>query len=301
MRFGIGLAALVALAGCAPEATGTDARGSAASRPGDTSAIGTDFDYRYAYRVPASRIGQLQDSHVRGCDQLGPARCKVTTVRYHVGDDNMVTAVLTLQIDPAIARAYGRAATEATKAAGGLLIDAQTAGTNGAQGAARASGIVARLRDESSNIDALLRGTPTDEQRAAAIAKQGRIRAAIATIAEVDQNATQSIATTPMLITYASGNVAPSLGGSAGATFDNAGQTFIQSLASLAQIMAGIAPWLLLLLGGALLLRRFINPDEAPPARPVGVPLPHEDTNRNVIQRWFSREPEHDREPETVG
>ncbi len=302
MRFVTSLVALAALGGCAPmdSSTANNGSGSAASRPGDAAPLGTDFDYRYAYRVPAARIGQLQDSHVHGCDLLGPARCRVTAVRYHVGDDNSVSALLSLQIDPAVARSYGRAATAATKAAGGLLIDAQSAGMNGAQSGARASGIVAKLREEDANIDATLRAGASDESRSAANAKQARIRAAIATIAEIDQNATQSIATTPMLITYASGNAIPSLGGSAGATFDNAGQTFIQSLASLAQVMAGIAPWLLLLLGGALLLRRFVTPEEPAPARPVGVPLPSEETNRNVIQRWFSREPEPEHDPETV-
>ncbi|OYY90171.1 MAG: hypothetical protein B7Y45_08815 [Sphingomonas sp. 28-66-16] len=303
MRVGAWGAALLVLSGCSPidaSKAGADAApvaGLAARAQAGSVFNGADYDYLYAFRLPAARIAKLQDSHIRGCDQLGTARCRVTAVRYHVADDNSVAAVLALQLDPALARGFGRAATAVATSTGGLLVDAQVA--SGA-GAGHGSGIVARLRAETASIDASLKNATSDDQRRAALDKQARLRAAIATIGEVDQAATQSAATTPMLITYSSGNAVPVLGGSASATFDNAGETFLQSLASLTQVLAGIGPWLLLLLGGALLLRRVVNPEPAAEERAIGVPLPPEDTNRNVIQRWFSREPQHDEHPENV-
>lgn len=300
MRFAGGWAGLLMLlAGCGPigvEASGV-APGSGASQslsgPSETP-VGDDFDYRYAFRLPAGRILQVQEAHLRGCDQLGRTRCRVVTNRYHVNDqDNSVSAVLAFQIDPAVARPFGLNAGATVKTAGGLVMDSRMV-----DGEARAGNVVSRLRDEIASIDTQLKGTLPDPQRQAALDKQNRLRSAIAAIGEIDRNATQGVATTPMLFTYQSGNVIPALGGSTSATFGNAGDVFVQSAAAMAQVLAGVGPWLLLLFGGALILRRFIQPEAPEPVHEVGVPLPQDEPNRNVVQRWFSREPE--RDPENV-
>ena len=312
MRFALGLAAMLALlAGCSP----VDLSGSGASTATKTSvdgtesgggAIGSEYDYRYNFRLPAARIGQVQDSHVRACDDLGRARCRITVNRYHVdSNDNSVSAILAFQIDPTIARTFGRAAGATVKNAAGLVMDSRMIGNDGAS---RTSSIVGRMRDEISSIDNQLRTVTSDEQRQAAINKQARLRAAINTIAELDQSTTQRLATTPMLFVYQSGTVIPSLGGSSTATFDNAGQTFVQSAAAMAQVLAGVGPWLLLLLGGALILRRFVQPDTAPIERErepernrdYGVPVAADGEHRTVINRWFGRDKAEEAEPEQV-
>ncbi len=305
MRFGTGLAAVLLLAGCAPIGPGDPAAkgGPSASlvdrtNDGGPAMVGADFDYNYAFRLPAARIAQVQDGHVRACDQLGRTRCRVMTVRYRVEDNNTVSAVLAFQIDPAIARNFGREASNFVKTSGGLVIDARMAGLDGPNASGRASNVVGRLREQIATIDNQLRGTLTDSQREVATEKQGRLRAAIAMIGELDQAAIETVATTPILFTYQSGTIIPSLGGSSTATFDNAGQLFVQSAAAMAQVLAGVGPWLLLLIGGALILRRFVQPEEPEAAHPIGVPLPTDDENRNVIQRWFSREPAHQHESE---
>lgn len=299
---GLAALALLTLGGCEPIGVGArDKEPSATNEQGAPSimaGIGNDFDYRYAYRLPPSRIASVQDSHIRGCDQLGPARCRVTTERYNVGNDNQVVAVLTLQLDPGLARAFGRAAGETVTKAGGLLTSSRTAGPDTNANSARPANVVSRLRGEIADIDAQLRGNLSDEQRKAATDKQDRMRAAIGAIGELDQGATMGSATTPVLITYMSGTVLPSLGASTGASFDTAGETFLQSLSGMAQVLAGVGPWLLLLVGAALLLRRFVNPEAEPAPREIGVPLPHDEENRNVIQRWFSREPQDQHEHE---
>ncbi|MFX6435569.1 hypothetical protein ABTG69_20530, partial [Acinetobacter baumannii] len=76
------------------------------------------------------------------------------------------------------------------------------------------------------------------------------------------QRALQGTATAVVLVTDGSGNALPALGGSASASFDAAGETFISSLAGLTQVLAGIGPWLVVLIGGALLLRRILPQDE---------------------------------------
>lgn len=310
MRIGLGVAGLflgaVTLAACAPidaGKSGTNNGPTAAlverANDGGAAMVGNDFDYRYAFRLPPARIAEIEDAHVRACDQLGRSRCRVMTVRYRVEDDNSVSAILAFQIDPAMAGNFGRAAAGTVRSAGGLVIDTRMGG-DAMTARGRASNVVARLREEIASIDTQLKSGLTDEQRSAATDRQNRFRAAIAAIGEIDQAATEGVATTPILFTYQSGTVIPSLGGSASATFDNAGQTFVQSAAAMAQVLAGVGPWLLLLLGAALILRRFVNPDETPPAREIGVPAPPHEDNRNVIQRWFSRESEPVHEAETA-
>ena len=296
MRFAGGFAGLLLLlAGCSP--IGVDPAAMAGGQSptanrGDASdaALGGDFDYRYAFRMPAARVAETQDAHVRACDQLGRTRCRVLTNRYHVNDvDNSVTAVLAFQIDPVIARSFGRTAGATVKAAGGLVMDLRMIGSDGA---ARGGGTVARLREEIANIDMQVKGTVSDAQRQAAAERQARLREAIATIGELDRALMQGLATTPVLFTYQSGTVIPSLGGSASATFDNAGETFIQSAAAMTQILAGVGPWIVVLLGVALILRQFV-PREEPEAErvaPMREAEPAKGENRGALQRFFGRE-----------
>lgn len=294
-------AALLALAGCDQvDATksGTDTTGAAAPA-GDPAILGGDYDYRLAFRLPPPRIAQVQDAHVRLCDQLGPQRCRVTAVRYHVGTDNQVTALLSLMIDPAIARSFGHEADKLVNSAGGLMIDSRMAGGDAPGADARAGNIVAKLRSQIAAIDTQLAGPLAPPQKAALIDKQNRLRAAIQAIGEVDQNALQGTARAAVLITYGSGNALPSLGGSPSASFDAAGETFVSSLAGLTQVLAGIGPWLVVLIGGALLLRRIL-PQDAPPApAPPAPPPPAEHHEGGIIQRILGRreEPAEEHQP----
>lgn len=307
MRFAITVGGKIAgllllLAGCAPigvdPSGGANGGGSVGINRSEGTAIGDDFDYRYAFRLPAARIAEVQDSHVRACDQLGRQRCRVLTNRYHVNDqDNSVSAVLAFQIDPMIARTFGRSAGATVKSAAGLVMDSRMIGTNEAM---RAGGVIARIREEITKIDMQLKGSLSDAQRAEATEKQARLRAAVATISDLDQASAQGVATTPMLFTYQSGLVIPALGGSSTATFDNAGQAFIQSAAAMAQVLAGVGPWLLVLLGVALILRQFVQPEEPEPARTADVPPPAKEESRNVVRRWFGRDAEPAEETEPV-
>ncbi|MGL4313275.1 MAG: hypothetical protein ACRCSO_04735 [Sphingomonas sp.] len=286
----VALAAL-SLGGCEATDAGKANTDGASSTTPDQSVLSGDFDYRLAFRLPPPRIAQVQDAHVRLCDQLGPQRCRVTTVRYHVGSDNQVTALLSLMIDPAIARSFSHDADKLVNAGGGLLVDSRMAGSDAPGADTRTGNVVARLRNEITTIDTQLSGPLAPPQKAALIDKQNRLRAAIQTIGEVDQRALQGTATAAVLVTYGSGNALPALGGSASASFDAAGETFISSLAGLTQVLAGIGPWLVVLIGGALLLRRILPQDE--PAAPAAPTPPVERREGGIIERILGRREEH--------
>lgn len=298
MRF-LGLvAALLVLGGCDQASMsqgGMTKSGADALIAADQAITSGNYDYQLAFRLPAARIAQVQDAHVRACDQLGPSRCRVTSVRYHVGTDNQVSAVLALMLDPSIARDFGQNAGRAVVKGGGALVDSRMAGSNAAGNAGRAGNVVARLRDEIAAIDTQMRGNLLPAQKAPLLDKQNRLRAAIQTIGELDQGALQGTATSPVLFTYAAGTTLPALGGSPEASFYSAGDTFLASLAGLTQVLAGVGPWLLVLIGGALLLRRII-PQEAP--APAPVPAPAAPREPGIIQRIFNRDDHHDDTPE---
>jgi hypothetical protein len=297
MRVVAVLAALLVLAGCEQAPDQADGgTGTAAAQSGPDTTSGGSFDYRYAFRMPSSRIAAVQESHARGCDQLGPARCRITAMRYTVDDQNHVTATVTLKLDPTLARAFGKAAIGTVRSAGGTLTKADIAGPDSVAAAGRSDRVIARLRDSLGNAEAQLRGTLSDPQRIQIVAKADRLRAAVATIGEVDQGAGTSVATTPVILTYSSGSAVGGLGGS-DATFDSAGQTLLSSLAGLATVLAGVGPWLIPLLGGALILRRIVQGPADQMTAPELPPAPRETGgDRNVIQRWFARDDHPERE-----
>ena len=298
MRLLGALAALLLLGGCdSANLTGAQAGGKATAANAAIHAADGSFDYRYAFRLPASRIEAVQESHARGCDQLGPARCHITAMRYTVGQDNTITAVLTLTLDPAIARAFGRAAAVTVTTARGTMTDADVAGVD-SSGDKRGDGVLAKLQQALATADARVRAAATPEQKAQASSKAERFRNAIATIGEVDAAAGSSAATAPVIFTYTSSSGIPGIGASPEATLASAGDTFLSSLAGLLVVLAGIGPWLVLLLGGALGLRWLLarTEDTAPPVLPRA-PAPDAESNRNVVQRWFQRDETREHEP----
>jgi hypothetical protein len=240
----------------------------------------------------------VQESHAKGCEQLGPARCRITAVRYRADEQNHITATLTLLLDPTLARAYGKAATATVTGAGGALTHADVAGADSVAATGRSDSVVVRLRDALGNIEAQLHGPVTNDQRVQLTAKADHLRAAIATIGDLDQSAGTSAATTPLILTYESGGPVAGALGSSDATFDTAGATLMSSLAGLATVLAGVGPWLVFLLGGALILRWIVqgNPNKAPAPEIPSAPVENSE-GRNVIQRWFSRDEHHEAEP----
>jgi len=298
MRVVLALIGLVLLGGCEP-LTSSDAAskkdpvdiatGEAATALATT---GDAFDYRYAFRMPGAKLKAVLQSHADACDRLGPARCRILAMRYRIDDAGQTSAVLTIRVDPAIARAFGDAATRTVQSAQGVLVDTSITGADSTS-AARSNALIARLRDQLANAEATAqRG---GDETGLARARAERIRSALATIDEVEAGQGQTMATTPVLITYAS-NSGAVIGGSPDASFDNAGDTLVSSLAGMAEVLAGVGPWLLLILVVVLLLRWLIHGTVGPApayAENAAVPVPHEeghDDKRNLIHRWFAHD-----------
>jgi len=295
MRVVWALAALALLAGCdnagskSPAAKDKSEFATAADAEAFAS-TGTGFDYRYAYRLPGNRLKGVLQSNADACDRLGPARCRILSMRYRVDDANHTKAVLTIRIDPSIARNYGDAVTNNVTGSDGVLVDTEITGSD-ATTQARSTAVVNRLRERLSNVQSMR--TPEGAARAQ------RITAALAEIAESEASQGQSLATAPLLLTYESSNALTGLGSSS-ANYRNAGQTLNNTLAQLVVILASIGPWLLLMLVVVLILRwiihgRAVGPDVEPAAYHHGdgeyhAPPPPARDRRSLMQRWFNRD-----------
>lgn len=299
MRVVWALAALALLAGCDDVSRPTDAKGqsdfASAANAEAFASTGTGFDYRYAYRLPGAKVKGVLQSNADACDRIGPARCRILAMRYRVDDANKTRAVLTIRIDPSIARAFGDAVTRNVTGSYGVLTDTEITGAD-STASARSVAVIKRLQDQLQNARALT--TPEGQARAA------RIQNALSTIAEVEASQGQSLANAPMLFTYESSSALSGLGSSE-ANFQTAGATLENSVAQLVQVLASIGPWCLLMLVVVLVLRwiihgRAIGPDAEPRRDEYddhnGNRDGHEHRaradNRNLIQRWFSRDDE---------
>lgn len=130
MRHSVALVGLLALAGCssqpmrstAPEQmmAVSDVAADPAAMPAvaPAAAGGRDsavpvaapqiaYTYSYGYTLPVARIAEVQQRHVRACDALGAARCRVVKLERSAGDGEYGTATLALKVDSRIARGFG--------------------------------------------------------------------------------------------------------------------------------------------------------------------------------------------------
>jgi hypothetical protein len=287
--------ALMLLAGC-DQGANTPAKPDALQvNPNDgvegfvSSANG--FDYRYAYRLPGDKLKAVLQSNADACDRIGPARCRILAMRYRVSDTNQIHAVLTLKIDPAIARDYGEAVTKAVTGSDGLLVDTQVTGADSTN-AARSLEVINRLRDQLKSAQTQMATDPGAKARA------DKIQNALDTITEVESGQGQSLASAPVLMTYESSNALTGLG-SADANFRNAGTTFENSVSRLLTVLAALGPWLLVLLVLIVVLRWIVHGrgGALPQTEMIQTPEHHDDDhrdNRSLIHRWFSRDDDHD-------
>jgi len=198
--------------------------------------------------------------------------------------------VLTLKIDPSIARGFGEAATKPVTDAHGSLIDTALAGSESS--AERSSALVGRLREALANAQVAATKASSDAARQAAANRAARLQSALDTIAEVESDTGQSFASAPVLMTYESSGAL--LGPSPDADFSTAWETLKTSVAGLANILAGVGPWLLLMIVLVAVLRWVVQHTGAVAEKtPVHDHVPAPDPSRsNMIPRWFNREPE---------
>jgi len=235
----------------------SDVQGRTAGGPNisPTAAPGVAFNYNYSFALAFQRVAELQERHAAMCEELTVARCRITGMSYQVLGPDDIRARLELKLDPAIARTFGRRATEAVLQADGMLTENEISGVDAGGQIRQTTTDITRLQADLTRIQQRLAGRIGDEERAELQAQAEQLREQIRALGDQRQATQESLATTPMSFTYGSGDLVPgyrppqSLGealGKAWADFKEGGTALLAGL-----IRA--APWLLtILLIGAI-------------------------------------------------
>jgi hypothetical protein len=238
--------------GSAPAPTSYDASGNAAesaapargsSRDGGpnvgvTAAPGVAFDYRYEFRLPPTRIAEVQEQHAQMCERLTIARCRITGMYYRVNNAHDVEANLAFRLDPAIARQFGRDGVRIVVGADGMLSESEINGTDLGPQIHQANRSLAELQADLQRIEGQLRAPNLDPDEKARLDEQAQqLREQIRAAGAQRDEAQASLATTPMVFRYTSGE--PTLGQS----LQDSGDSFLDSAVILLRMLIALLPW----------------------------------------------------------
>lgn len=225
-----------------------------------TAAPGVAFNYRYAFRLPSNRISPTQEAHAQMCEKLGLARCRITGMRYRLENERDVSAMLALKLDPAIARGFGKQATELVTKSSGMLVDQEIEGIDAGTSIADANRSEAQLSDDLAKIEAELRRPGlSNVVRDRLLAEAADLRAQIRSLGASRDADRESLARTPMVFNYGSGSLIPGFDTTSPVreALANAGANFMGALGIIVTILAALLPWALLLALALWLVRRF--------------------------------------------
>ena len=263
----------------APEASlvapGTGAQGRAAAGPNinPTAAPGVAFNYRYSFALAAPRVAELQEIHAAMCERLTPARCRITGMHYQVIGPDDIEARLELKLDPTVARHFGREASGAVLQAGGMLTGNEISGVDVGSQIRQTGTDITRLQADLARIEQQLRASNDAEERLELQEQAQRLRDGIRGMGDQRQAQEETLATTPMVLNYGSGNLVPGYQPpqSIGEALGNAGEDFMAGAKVLLVALIRAGPFLILLLAIgliALFMRRRWFPKTAPAATP---------------------------------
>lgn len=241
----------VALAGCS-KAPDRDGPGEAAS-----TASGVAFAYRYDFRFPSNRIADAEEVHAQACEQLTPARCRITGMTYRLDGSGQVAASLDVRVAAPIARAFGRRGVQGIEAAGGALTGAEIIGTDAAPATEAAKVNAADAGTDRADIDKeLARSDLPPTTRSDLLSRRADLLRAQRESGAEAIGAQASVSTTPISFTYAAGT-----GVGLTARLSEAAQagylSLTWTLATALTLLAYLGPPLVLLFLLALLWHRF--------------------------------------------
>jgi hypothetical protein len=208
------------------------------------NAPGVAFAYRYAFRLAADRVAEAQQEHQRLCERFGAARCRITGMTYRANNEDDVEAMQTLRVDPAIAGQFGRESVQAVLNADGTLAHSEIQGAEVGSEIQRAGRTLAELTARLEEVEAQLRTARQRDKGQLEYEAQG-LREQIRALRDTREGQQRSLATTPIQLTYGSGNLAP--GPQPAPTLREAlsdtGDDFLASLTMLLVVFIRLLPW----------------------------------------------------------
>ena len=254
----------------------TAAQGRAAGGPdiSPTAAPGVAFNYRYSFALAAQRVAELQEAHAAMCERLTVARCRITGMHYQVLGPDDIQARLELKLDPAAARHFGREASGAVLQADGMVTASEISGIDAGSQIRQAGTDITRLQADLTRIEQQLARRDLDpEERDRLNSDAQQLRDQIRGLGDQRQAQQESLATTPMVLNYGSGDLVPGYQPpqSLGEALGKAWTDFKEGATALLTALIRAAPWLItLLIIGLIALhaRRRWFPKRAPTETP---------------------------------
>lgn len=214
-----------------------------------TAAPGVAFNYRYNFRLPAERVGEVQEQHAAACEKLGVDRCRITGMLYRLINDRDREAMLAFKLDPALARQFGKDGIEAVNRAEGMLTESEITGEDAGSEIAAATRTVGQLEEDLRRIEEqLTRAGPRSSDRAELQAQAAQLREAIRSTRTTRAERQESLARTPVVFRYGSGDLAPGSdrGWQVGNALRQSGDNLSWAFAVMISVLIFLAPWLLL-------------------------------------------------------
>ena len=206
-----------------------------------TAAPGVAFNYKYAFRLPAERISQVQEEHAQACEKLGIARCRITGMYYHLTGDHDVEARLDFKLDPAIARAFGKEGIAAVNHVDGRLVTSEISGTDAGSAIEKVNRSQGDQAEALKKIEAqLAKSGLSGRERAELQSQAQQIREAMAAGTAEKAEKQESLAKTPMTFAYESGDMAPGVRRSLSDGFAN----LVGALEWMLLALITLLPWL---------------------------------------------------------
>ncbi|WP_300973536.1 DUF4349 domain-containing protein [Sphingomonas sp. LHG3406-1] len=133
---------------------------------------GVAWAFTYDYLLGNDRIEAVQERHAARCEQLGTGRCRITGLRYSVGENDEISGMLQLRLDPAIARQFGKAALEDVRGADGRLVRSEFTGEDVGTGVAEARTAGQDMSEREAELRRRLEAAPADSPERAELLRQ---------------------------------------------------------------------------------------------------------------------------------
>lgn len=225
-----------------------------------TAAPGVAFNYRYAFRLASEQIRIVQEQHAQACEKLGVDRCRITGMRYRLVNDSDIEAMLAFKLDPAIARQFGKSGIEAVEKAEGMLTESEISGEDVGTQIDAGTRTAAQLGEDLREIEQqLARIGLRSPERAELQAQAQQLRESIRANRANQADRRESLARTPMVFAYGSGDLVPGFDTRSPLrdAIEEAGGNLIGSLAVMLVLAVSLLPWALLALLGWWIWRRW--------------------------------------------
>lgn len=236
-----------------------------------SAAPGVSLIYQYGFRLPVRFIAAAQETNASQCEAMGPAVCRISGMTYRVNRNRTATGTLELKLAPQAARQFGKQAVAAVVKQGGMLASTSISSEESGEIAASAQQQQASFDADRARIEKQLAqpGLSSGERRDLQ-AQLERLANATRDAQAVQRDMAGKLATTPMTLTYESGEVDQSLSdGPIVGAFKDGWANIVSGIAVIITILVTLLPWF----GAAGLIfwlwRRLVRPVLFPKAPKV--------------------------------